>query len=149
MPKMMRSRIGATIAVSTTAAPLSRLGAPNRYRELAELVAHFHLLCHKARELKPTTVVRMLGKLDAIRRPERFEQFLIACEADARGRLGFETRPYPQADYLRRARDTAAAVGTEALRAQGLDGKVLGEALVRARAEAIADLRQIDDQTNT
>ena len=64
-------------------------------------MARFHLDCHRARELRAGTVLKKLEQLDAFRRPQRFQQFLLACEADARGRTGFEDRAYPQADYFR------------------------------------------------
>ncbi len=127
-----------------------RIGVPNRFREIAEHVANYHLLSHKAFELKPATVVRLLGQVDAIRRPERFEQFLVACEADACGRTGFEDKPYPQADYLRAAMAAAADVTSDALRESGLDGKALGEAIDRERAEVVANVRErFRDQANT
>jgi tRNA nucleotidyltransferase (CCA-adding enzyme) len=127
-----------------------RLGTPNRFRELAEHVAHHHLLCHKALELRPATVAKLLERLDAYRRPERFEKFLLACQADAQGRLGLEMLPYPQADYLRKAQAAAAAVGSEPLRKQGLTGKALGEAINDARIAAVAAVREDHiAQTNT
>ena len=71
------------------------------------------------------------------RRPQRFEEFIAACEMDARGRLGLEQRAYPQADYLRAAMHTARAVAVQPLLAQGLKGAELGEALNRERLQAL------------
>jgi tRNA nucleotidyltransferase (CCA-adding enzyme) len=87
-----------------------RLRLPNEYRELAVIVARYHGNVHRAFELRPGTVLGILEKTDALRRPERFTQALIACEADSRGRLGLENIPYPQREYLQSARDAAAAI---------------------------------------
>ena len=73
-----------------------RLRVPNEYREIALAVARGHLLCHRAEELRPGSVLELLESIDAFRRPERLEMFLHACEADFRGRAGFEARAYPQ-----------------------------------------------------
>ena len=77
-----------------------RLRVPNDYRDLALLTAEYHSHCHKADQLRSATLLKTLQGLDAFRRPERFEEFLLACTADSRGRLGFEQRPYPQADIF-------------------------------------------------
>ncbi len=87
----------------------ARLKAPNAYREVAIQVGKHHLLAHKAMELRPATLLELLESLDAFRRPERFEQYVLACEADARGRKGLENRDYPQANFLRRVREAAAS----------------------------------------
>lgn len=115
-----------------------RLKVSNETRALALLVCEFHLLCHRAAELKPGTVMRLFKRADALRRPERFEHFLQACEADKRGRKGRADRPYPAADLLRRARTAAAETTAGPLRAKGLAGQALGEALEQARIRAIA-----------
>ena len=117
-----------------------RLRVPNETRDLALLVCEFHLVCHRAAELKPGTVMRLFRRTDALRRPERFEHFLEACEADKRGRKGRAGRPYPAAELLRRARKAAAETTAAPLQAQGLAGKALGDALEQARTRAIADV---------
>ncbi len=86
----------------------SRLRIPNDYRDLAVLVARHHGVVHRAFELRAATVLDLFAHTDALRRPERFEQFLLACEADARGRKGLEQRAYPQGDWLRDALSAAA-----------------------------------------
>jgi len=116
----------------------ARLKVPTAFRELAEIVARYHGLCHRAAELKPATVLRLLEGCDALRRPERFEQFLGACEADMKGRAGLEDAPYPQAALLRRARDAAASVAPGPLLESGLSGEALGEKLRALRIAAIA-----------
>jgi len=118
-----------------------RLRAPTEYAALAEQVCREHLNAHRAFELKPATVLRLLGALDALRRPERLEVFLAACEADKRGRLGYQDDDYPQAAYLRKARTAAAAIGAGAFVARGLQGPAVGAAMEKARIEAIAAVR--------
>lgn len=119
-----------------------RYRVPNDYRELAITVARYHGLCHRADELRPETTLKLLQSADAFRRPERFEHFLLACEADARGRLGLQDRPYPHADLLRRARQTAMAVDTTALLERGLTGESFAEELHQLRTAAIANLNE-------
>ncbi|MDT8383766.1 MAG: multifunctional CCA addition/repair protein [Gammaproteobacteria bacterium] len=114
-----------------------RLRTPKTYRELAVAVTRYHLHYHRAAELKPTTLLKMLNALDAFRRPARFEQFIAACEADSRGRTGYEDAHFEQPDILRRARDAAAAINAQDLVRQGLTGSAIGQQLDRLRAEAI------------
>ena len=113
------------------------LADPIRYRKLAEKVMRYHGHAHRALELRPGTVVDLLQRLDALRQAEALEPFLLACEADARGRPGFEQRPYPQAGWLRAARAAAVAVPVQPLLEQGLKGEALGAALRRARIAAV------------
>lgn len=119
----------------------TRLRVPTDYAALAEQVCREHLNAHRAFELKPATMLRLLSALDALRRPERLEVFLAACEADKRGRLGHENDSYPQADYLRAARAAAAGIGAAAFVAQGLQGPDVGAALEKARTAAIAEVK--------
>lgn len=119
-----------------------RLKVPNDMRELGRLTSRYHLHCHRVESLRPRTILDTLGALDAFRRPQRFEQFLLACEADYRGRAGLEQRPYPQAQLLRRAYAAAAAVAGGALAAQGLRGPEIGAALRRQRLAAIKQALQ-------
>ncbi len=115
-----------------------RLKVPTEHAALAEQVCREHLNAHRAFELKPATVLKLLSALDALRRPARLELFLAACEADKRGRLGHEDDAYPQADYLRTARAAAAAIDASGFIAQGLVGPAIGAAMNEARIEAIA-----------
>jgi tRNA nucleotidyltransferase (CCA-adding enzyme) len=114
-----------------------RLKIPNAYRELAVLVSRYHLDAHRVTELRDSTLLEVLERLDALRRPARFEQWVLACEADARGRKGLENRDYPQADHLRRARDTVAKVTLEPAERDGLDGPKIAEKLRKARLAAL------------
>jgi tRNA nucleotidyltransferase (CCA-adding enzyme) len=118
-----------------------RLRIPNAYRELAALVSRYHLEAHRVDELRTGTLLDLLERLDAFRRPDRFEQWVLACEADARGRKGLEDREYPQAEELRRARATVASVSLEPADRDGLNGPQIAEKLRRARLAALAQLR--------
>ncbi|MFM0741617.1 multifunctional CCA addition/repair protein [Paraburkholderia xenovorans] len=89
-----------------------RLRVPNECRDLAVLVAREHGNIHRVMEMGAAALVRLLERCDAIRKPARFAEALQACEADARGRLGFEMREYPQAERLRVA--LVAARGVDA-----------------------------------
>ena len=119
----------------------ARLKVPTEHAALAELVCREHLNAHRALELKPATVLKLLTALDALRRPARLETFLTACIADKRGRLGHEHDAYPQADYLRQARTAAAAINAAAFVAAGLAGPAIGKAMATARIAAIAALK--------
>jgi len=118
-----------------------RLRMPSSYRDLAIMTARWHTHAHKALELRPSTLLKLLEGLDALRRPERFAQFLLACEADARGREGLEARPYPQADYLRKALAVVKDVAVQPLLEQGLRGEALGQALAHERMRALRTLK--------
>ena len=117
-----------------------RLKVPTEHAALAELACREHLNAHRAFELRPATVLRLLTRLDALRRPQRLEVFLAACEADARGRQGRTDTPYPQAAFLRAARGAAASVDAAAFVAGGLAGPAIGAAMEKARVAAIAAL---------
>ena len=118
-----------------------RLKVPNTHRELAILAARYHTLVHRAAELKPATLLGLLENCDAFRRPERFAQLLLACEADARGRTGREQQPYPQAAYLQGTLAAAAAAALTEQERRGLSGAAIGEAMRRRRLAAITALR--------
>jgi tRNA nucleotidyltransferase (CCA-adding enzyme) len=120
-----------------------RLRVPTECRELAETVAREHGNVHRSEGLGPAALVRLLDRCDAWRRPERFAQLLLACECDARGRLGHEEAHYPQRERLTQAlalarRVDTAAVAAEA-RARGAQGAAIGEAIHQARIEAIRE----------
>jgi tRNA nucleotidyltransferase (CCA-adding enzyme) len=119
----------------------ARLKVPTEYAELAEFVCREHLNAHRALELKPSTVLKLLASLDALRRPERLTTFLTACMADKRGRLGHEQDDYPQATWLRQARDAAASVTSGPFVAAGLQGPAVGAAMEKGRIEAIAKMK--------
>ncbi|MDJ0805205.1 MAG: multifunctional CCA addition/repair protein [Gammaproteobacteria bacterium] len=114
----------------------NRLRAPNRFRRLAALSARFHTHCHRLDELKPRTILKVLEKLDAFRLPRRFRDFLTVCEADYRGRKGFETRPYPQAVRFLHCFELARDVDRSSL-SQLPQGRVVGQALHDLRIRAL------------
>jgi len=118
-----------------------RLPVPRVCRDLAVVVAEFHTHSHRAFELRDDTVVTLFEKTDAFRRPQRFEQFLLACEADARGRTGLEHRDYPQAAHLRMAFAAASAVDAGSIANANEDSKI-PQAIRKARVHAVGQARQ-------
>jgi tRNA nucleotidyltransferase (CCA-adding enzyme) len=119
-----------------------RMRLSGEYRDLSIIVARYHGIVHRAFELRPNTVLDFIERADALRRPERFAQALLACEADSRGRTGLESVPYPQREYLLAARDAAAAVKPSAQDIAGESGAKIAERLHERRVQAIAELRE-------
>ncbi|AUZ48467.1 multifunctional CCA addition/repair protein [Pseudomonas orientalis] len=119
-----------------------RFKVPRDCQELALLVGQYHTHGHRALELKASTLLELLQSFDVYRRPQRFEEFVLACEMDARGRTGFEQRTYPQADYLRGAAKAAREVQVAPLLEKGFKGPALGEALKRERLNALKAYKQ-------
>jgi len=126
--------------IAPVTALCTRLKVPNEYAALAQLVCRLHLLAHTAFELRPATVLGLFEQLDAFRKTERLEQFLLACEADKRGRLGLEESDYPQARFLRAAFAAAKQVSAQGFIDQGLTGTQVGEAIRATRVRVIAAL---------
>ncbi len=123
--------------------PLSeRLRVPTDCRELAEVVAREHGHIHQSLGFSPAALLRLLERLDAFRKPARLADILLACECDARGRLGLSQAPYPQAAHLRTAHEAALAVPTAPIaaeaQARGLKGPAIAGAIHEARQQAIA-----------
>jgi len=119
----------------------NRLRVPIHLRELAVITTRYHTHVHRALELRPDTVLKTLESCDALRRPERFADFLLACEADARGRMGFEQREYPQRNFFSAARERAAAVALSEEERRGLSGEQIGQELRRRRLAAIEEFK--------
>jgi tRNA nucleotidyltransferase (CCA-adding enzyme) len=117
-----------------------RLKVPSSHRELAILAARHHTVVHRATELRPGTILKLLETTDAFRRPERFGELLAACEADARGRAGLQERPYKQAALLGKAREAAAAVTLTETDRQGLKGPAIAARLREKRLAALTAL---------
>ena len=117
-----------------------RIRVPADCRDLAVAVARDHGHVHRALALRPSTVVELLERVDAFRRPERFEAFLQACECDFRGRPGCEDKPFPEPDYLRQALRAAQAIDAAAL-ARSVEPARIREAIFQARAQAVAASR--------
>ncbi len=118
-----------------------RWRVPNEYRDLALITAAQHGKLHAAFEMRSSTLLDFLEKLDAIRRPQRFEQFLLACEADARGRTGFEDRNYPQAQFLLQARNAIAKIKPDAAMIENHSGAQIAEALRQQRMHALEQFK--------
>lgn len=116
-----------------------RLRVPTEWNRLAQNVARFHLDCHRAMQLRAKTILKMLQRLDALRRPDRFERFLLACHADLLGRPGQEQTEFPQAELLRSAREAALSVDTNTLIQGMTDGTAIAEKISKARQQAIGD----------
>jgi len=119
-----------------------RLRIPNEVRDLAERTARFHLHYHRAFELKPETITKTLEQLDAFRKPERFEKFILASEADARGRTGYENLEFGQSDYLRECFNAAKTVDVAALIKQGFENQKLAHQISRERTRLISKTKK-------
>lgn len=117
-----------------------RLKVPTNTKQLALAVCKEHLKCHQAFNLKPGTLWRLLQRLDVLRRPERVEAFVQACECDARGRLGLENRAYPQAQYLLDAMQVVRCIKAQDL-PRDIQGPDIGEMLIERRILALAELK--------
>ena len=128
-------------SVELVEALCARLRAPKDVRELAVISAEFHGLVHKADELDAEQLIDLLERADAFRRPERFEKFLMACEADHRGRTGYEDTPYPQGAFVRRVFGVARELDIRPIIGSGVKGEALGQAIHDARVRALAPLK--------
>ncbi len=115
----------------------ARLKVPSPCRDLAVAVCREHTRVHRAAELKATSLVHLFKRVDAYRRPERLEWLLRACECDARGRLGFEEREYPQADRLRTAFQAARSVNAGEIAKACKEPKHIPERLHGERTRAV------------
>ena len=114
-----------------------RLKIPNKFRELAVMTSRHHLHCHRIEEMKPETILKKLEEMDAFRRPERFERFIIACEADSRGRTGYEDRDYPQAKVFLNYLKAAKSIHTDDIEGQG---KEVGKEITKRRLAAMKEV---------
>jgi tRNA nucleotidyltransferase (CCA-adding enzyme) len=91
----------------------ARLRVPTECKELAEVVAREHGNIHRCGEFSAAAIVRLLERCDAFRKPARFAEVLLACECDARGRLGFAEAVYPQRQRLLQSLQAAQTVTSE------------------------------------
>jgi tRNA nucleotidyltransferase (CCA-adding enzyme) len=117
-----------------------RLRAPRRFRELAVLVARYHGAVHKAGELCPDSLLRLLEAADGFRRPRRWEQLLLACEADFYGRPGYADRPFPQGRHLRKILAAAVAADRQPLPPGSTDPRLIQQQVRERRLRAIEEL---------
>jgi len=120
----------------------ARWKVPNEYSELALLVATQHGKLHAVFEMRSSTLLEFIEKLDGIRRPDRFKQFLLACETDSRGRTGFEDRDYPPAGFLQKARDVIAAIKPDAQMIANHSGAEIANQLRTLRIKALEQLER-------
>ena len=118
----------------------ARLRVPNSFKSLARQVMEYHTHCHKAYELRATTLTDVLQNLGAYKTDNSLADFLLACEADAKGRTGFEDKPYPQAELFSNAALAANAIDNTEIINSGLKGPEFGEALRRLRIKAITEV---------
>ncbi|HEY7987257.1 MAG TPA: multifunctional CCA addition/repair protein [Methylophilaceae bacterium] len=114
-----------------------RLKVPNDCRDLALMVAKLHGKVHRALEMRPETLLQLIQDTDAIRQPGRFNDFLLACECDSRGRLGMESKPYPQAERLQQVLKSAQSIDAGAIAGQFDHPEKIREAVYQARLEAV------------
>lgn len=126
-----------------------RLRVPNVHKELALMVSDHHCKIHRCDDMRKDTIIKLFDKTDAWRKPQRFEEFLITCEADARGRLHFENEPYPQRAVMAQYLARATAVNVQDIIKQGIKGPAIKEALFKARVAAISLPKQESKKTET
>lgn len=119
----------------------ARLAVPTDYRDLAIIVSAYHTHCHRAEEMTAKKLLETFEKADAFRRPERFGDFLVSCEADARGRTGFENRHYTQAAYLQEALTLCQNISAEQVDKERHQGQAMGEEIKCLRLSALKQFR--------
>ena len=118
-----------------------RLTVPNKHRQLAMSVTEFHLHCHRALELKPATLLKLFQSIGAIRSPDKLIDFLTCCEADIKGRAGFENAAYPSKDYLLAALEAVSQVDISDLVAQGISGAEIGKQLNQRQIQNLTEFK--------
>lgn len=123
-----------------------RWRVPRAHTELALITTEFHLLAHRAMELKASTLLKLFTRADSLRKPERFQKMLDACRADIRGREGSEDDPYPQAEYLARLAARLRDLDISTIQQQGLTGKAMGKAIHEARLRLIEQEKKLAQQ---
>jgi tRNA nucleotidyltransferase (CCA-adding enzyme) len=119
-----------------------RLRIPKTFKTLATHVMEYHTHCHRAFELRPDTLADMLHNIGGFKSHQALENFVLACEADARGRTGFENRDYPQADYLRAACQAVLAIDTSEILNSPLQGQAIGTAIRDLRIQTLKQFKQ-------
>lgn len=139
LPKHPNHEIAGLVPVK---ALCQRLKVPNEYQTIALRVCEFHLLSHRAKELRPATVHKLFTALNAWRDPHRLEQFILACKADSQGRLGFENKPYPQEAYFKHLFAAAKKITINSINTSNLVGAEIGLAIKNAQMQAIAQAKQ-------
>lgn len=120
-----------------------RLRVPTIHKSLALKVCQFHLHCHKAFELKANTILKLFNQLDVWRKPEEFDDFLLCCQADFTGRLGFENRNYLQKEFLFAAFELLSKVTAKPFVEQGLKGSAIKQAITEKRLAELKVFKQL------
>lgn len=118
----------------------TRLRVPNSFKVLALHAMQYHTHCHKAFELKASTLTNVLGFLGAFKNSNNLDDFLLVCEADAKGRTGLENLPYPQAVLLKQANQAAISIDTSSILTSDIKGAKIGEAIHRLRTKAVTEV---------
>jgi tRNA nucleotidyltransferase (CCA-adding enzyme) len=140
-PELWPKHVGHEVkSVELVRALSERIRVPADCRDLAVAVAREHGNVHRALELRPGTMVELLERVDAFRRPERFEDFLLACECDFRGRPGYENKPFPEPDCLRQAFRATLTIDAGAV-AHSVEPARIRDAIFQARTAAVAAWR--------
>lgn len=130
-----------TLGISALKKLCQRLRVPNDFHKLAQHVMQYHTHSHRVFELKPSTLCNTLAALGAFKAKNQLTDFLLACEADAKGRLGLESAPYPQADYILAAQKAAKCITSSAVDSS-LKGKEIGLAIHRLRTQEISKIKK-------
>ncbi|HHW7569846.1 TPA: multifunctional CCA addition/repair protein [Mannheimia haemolytica] len=125
----------------------NRLKIPTDIKDFALLVTEYHTHCHKMAELRPETVIKLFNSLDVWRKPNRFFDFLLACEADARGRLGFEQRDYPQPELAKAYYQAAMEIDVQQVIQDGFEKQAIREELNKRRVYAVRSIK-LDSNLN-
>ena len=118
-----------------------RFRVPNYYQALAELACEYHSHIHKAFELRAETIIKLFNRFDVWRKPQRFQEFLLVCLADTRGRTGFEYQEYPQIDYINGLLNVANQTDVQQVIADGFEKEGIHNELTRRRSKAISDAK--------
>ena len=141
----------AALCIDLAEAPLlamcQRLGAPNEYRDLSLRVAAYHTQYNDALQLSAEKIITLFEQLDLFRRPHRLEPFLMACEANVRGRNDSENSTYPPTKFLRKAWSLCSAVGSDTIDADRFNGKAFGEEFRRLRIVAVHAVAQPEEKS--
>ena len=119
-----------------------RLRVPNNFAKLAVQVMQYHTHCHRIFELRPATLVDTLAAIGAFKPENSLSDFVLACEADARGRTGLEKNDYPQASYCLAAQQAGLSVDTSEIMQGNLQGPEIGQAIRELRIKAVKSLQK-------
>lgn len=125
----------------------NRLKVPNEVKQLAKICCQYHTHIHRAYELRPATLIKLFNHIDVWRKPTQLQYLLLVCEADSRGRLGFEQHPYPQANYVWQAYQQAITVDVQQIIAAGYQKQQIKDELNKRRMEKIAAYKKTHNQT--